>query len=367
MLIQRVDPGFTARSETVAMDLSLDRRYAGRRAHFFESLLDRIQAQPRIRSAGVTTHLPFSRESGERRYSLVADSSLFEDEKPFAEYRRVSERYFDAMGMTLRRGRGFSPLDMQETSTSVVIINTALAERHWPGQDPIGRRLTIDHGAMIDDGSTIAREVIGVVANVRHFGRERAVRPELYIPHVDRPWPHMTLVVRARDASAASLVEQVRTEVGKLDRAVPVSNVKTLGDYISASSGARRFSRNLLGGYGVVALLLSSLGIFGIVAHTAGQRKREFAIRSAVGAQERHVLALVLRDGLRVIGVGLAAGAVGAAALAPLAAGMVYRVELLDIGVASVAVSLLAATALLACYLPARCTTKMDPLESLRS
>ena len=274
MLIQRVDPGFTARSETVAMDLSLDRRYAGRRAHFFESLLDRIQAQPRVRSAGVTTHLPFSRESGERRYSLVADSSLFEDEKPFAEYRRVSERYFDAMGMTLRRGRGFSPLDMQETSTSVVIINTALAERHWPGQDPIGRRLTIDHGAMIDDGSTIAREVIGVVANVRHFGRERAVRPELYIPHVDRPWPHMTLVVRARDASAASLVEQVRTEVGKLDRAVPVSNVKTLGDYISASSGARRFSRNLLGGYGVVALLLSSLGIFGIVAHTAGQRKR---------------------------------------------------------------------------------------------
>ena len=130
MVIQRVDPGFTARSETVAMDLSLDRRYAGRRSQFFESLLDRIQAQPRVRSAGVTTHLPFSRESGERRYSLVTDSSLFEDEKPFTEYRRVSERYFDAMGMTLRRGRGFSPLDMQERSTSVVIINMALAERH---------------------------------------------------------------------------------------------------------------------------------------------------------------------------------------------------------------------------------------------
>ena len=236
MLIQRVDPGFTARSETVAMDLSLDRRYAGRRAQFFESLLDRIQAQPRVRSAGVTTHLPFSRESGERRYSLVTDSSLFEDEKPSAEYRRVSERYFDAMGMTLRRGRGFSPLDMQETSTSIVIINTAMAERHWPGENPIGKRLTIDHGPMIDDGSAVEREIVGVVANVRHFGRERAPRPELYIPHVDRPWPHKALVVRATGASAGTLVEQVRSELGKLDRAVPVSNVRALDDYISASS-----------------------------------------------------------------------------------------------------------------------------------
>ena len=330
MLIQRVDPGFTARSETVAMDLSLDRRYVGLRAQFFENLLERIQAQPGVHSAGVTTHLPLSRESGERTYSLVPDSSLFEQDKPFAEYRRVSERYFDAMGMTLRRGRGFSSRDMQEPSTAVVIINTALAERHWPGEDPIGRRLMIDHG--IDQGSTIAREVIGVVADVRHFGRERAVRPELYIPHVDRPWPHMTLVVRATGANAASLVEQARTELGELDRTVPVSNVKTLDDYISASSGARRFSRNLIGGYGAVALLLSSLGIFGIVAHTVGQRKREFAIRSAVGAEERHVLTLVLRDGLRVIGFGLAVGSVGAAALAPLVAGMVYGVELLDMG-----------------------------------
>ena len=183
----------------------------------------------------------------------------------------------------------------------------------------------IDHGPMIDDGSTVEREIVGVVANVRHFGRERAPRPELYIPHVDRPWPHMTLVVRTTGASAGSLVEQVRPELGKLDRAVPVSNVRTLDDYISASSGARRFSRNLLGGYGAVALLLSSLGIFGIVAHTVAQRKREFAIRTAVGAQERDVLALVLRDGVRVIGFGLAAGAVGAAMLAPLAADMVYR------------------------------------------
>ena len=263
--------------------------------------------------------------------------------------------------MTLRRGRGFSTRDMQEPSTAVVVVNAALADRHWPNEDPIGGRLMIDHG------STMEREVIGVVANVRHFGRERAAHPELYIPHVDRPWPHMTLVVRATGASVGSLVEQVRTELGKLDRTIPVSNVKTLDNYLSASSGARRFSRNLLGGYGVVALLLSSLGIFGIVAHTVGQRKREFAIRSAVGAQERHVLALVLRDGLRVIGFGLAAGAVSAAALAPLVADMVYGVELSDMGVASVAVSLMAATALLACYIPARRTTKMDPVESLRS
>lgn len=115
-----------------------------------------------------------------------------------------------------------------------------------------------------------------------------------------------------------------------------------------------------------MALLLSILGIFGIVAHTVGQRRREFAIRTAVGAQERDVLALVLRDGLRVIGFGLAAGAVGAATLAPLAANMVYGVEVLDMGVASIAVSLMAATALLACYIPARRSTKMDPVESLR-
>ena len=361
--LQAVDPGFQVRGQTVAFDLSLSARYGepGLRAAFFEELVGRTEELSGVSASGVTSHLPLSGEEGGRRYHLVGDASPGTEDGLHAEFRRVSAGYLTAMEIPLRGGRPLSREDMRASSTPVVVVNEAFARRHGGDEAVQGMQV------VIQDGPPIARRIVGVVEDVRHFGMDKPAQPELYVPHVARPWPHMTLVVRFDGAGAGALIELVREEVERLDPSVPVSNVRTMEEYMAASTGRLRFGRNLVGVFGFTALLLSSLGVFGVMSHVVRHRWMEFATRIAVGAERRHILSMVLWDALRIVSWGLVAGIGGAMALTRLLAGTLYAVEPLEPVVLIGVATLLVVTAAAASYLTARRAARVDVLDALRS
>ncbi len=355
--LQRVDPGFV-QDAAVAMDISLGAVHGDlpARARVYEQLIERVQAMPGVRFAGITSDLPLSGETSRRSFSLVAESSALASEKLDAEIRRVSSRYFDAMGLTLRSGRGFGT-----TETGVVVVNEAFARRFLVGQDPRGREL------VIDDGPPLRREIVGVVGDVKHFGLDAATPPEIYLSHLDRPWPSMTLVVRAAVGRPIALVPGVRRELAALDKDLPAANVKTIEQYLAGSVAQRRLSMRLLGAFGSVALLLAALGIYGVVADAVSRRSAEIAIRMALGADGRDVTRMVVRDCLRRVQVGLAAGLAGSWILSRGMSGLLYEVTPLDPGVFTTAAVTLVAAALLACWLPARQAARTAPMSCLRA
>ncbi len=358
MRLQRVDPGF-AKGEAVAMDISLGPRDAGGRARFFEELIERIEAQPGVRSAGVTKDLPLSGE-GSRRSFVVLDADPSGPPTAFdAECRRVSAHYFDAMGIVIRKGRGFDGTDMTSGS-GVVIVNSAFVQRFLPGQDPVGRRL------LIRDGPPRERRVIGVVADVKHFGLDAAAVPEMYVPHTDRPWPNMTLVVRVDRGDPKWVVTNVRRELAALDKGLPMANVRTIGDYVAASTAPLRFSMRLVAAFAALALLLAALGVYGVTSYVSSQRTHEVAIRMALGAERRDIVRLILGDGLRSVMVGLMIGLAGALVAGRLMRGILFDVGAADPLVLGGVVVLLAVVALLACYLPARRSSRLDPAACTR-
>lgn len=360
ILLVRVDPGFVV-DQTVAMDLSLPNSYRGPqpRARFFQQLIQRVEALPGVRSAGVTDNLPLSGEDASRPFTIVANASSLATEKLAAEHRRVSTHYFDAMGITVLKGRAFNENDTDQ-SPGVVIINESLARHFLPNQDPLGERL------IIDDGPPRLREIIGVVRDVKHFSLDVEARPEMYVPHIDRPWPNMTIVVRAVTGEPGALATAVRGEVSALDRAIPVANVKTMDQYLAASIGQRRFTMFLLGGFGALALLLAAIGIYGVTSYAVTQRTQEVGIRMALGAQTSDVLRLIIWQGTRLTIIGAVIGLVAAFWLTRLMESLLFGVTAND-SVTFVAVTLsLGGVALLACYIPARRATKVDPLIALR-
>jgi hypothetical protein len=232
----RVEPGFSSRADALTMDVSIP--FGSGEAGFFEGLIERLESLPTVASAGVTNHLPFSVENGGRSFTIVGRPAPASE--LHAEFRRVSAGYFDAMGIPLKGGRFFEPWDMRESSPGVVIVNETLARRHWGrAEDVIGEQL------IIKEGPSRPREVIGVAGDVRHFGLLMPARAELYVPHVDRAWPNMTLVVRARSENTGELAERVRRELESYDRNVPASSVQTMEQRIATSTRGRCFSMSL--------------------------------------------------------------------------------------------------------------------------
>lgn len=359
--LQRVDPGFLE-NEAIAMDVSLGAGYGepGARARFFEELIARVEASPGIRSAGVTKDLPLSGEASSRGFTLVGPTSASATEAGGdAQCRRVSAHYFDAMGIALRNGRGFDVTDTPDTP-GVVIANDAFVRTFLAGQEPIGKQL------IIQDGPPRERRIIGVARDVKHFGLDVAAVPELYIPHVDRPWPNMTLVVRATSGDPRMVLPHIRRELGALDKSLPLANVRTIRDYVAASTGGQRFSMRLVGGLAALALLLAALGVYAVMAYTVAQRTQEIGVRMALGADTSAILRLILRDGLRQVWIGLAIGLAGALALGRTMTHMLYDVSAVDPVVLVGVAALLTGVALLACYVPARRASELEPAVTTR-
>ena len=350
--LQQVDIGFNPQNLlTAQINLPLEQYRDGSQwSNFFNRLLERVEALPGVQSAALTQYLPVSGVEGSVGFQI--EGRLAEPGQwPSAGIRRVSHGYFHTLGIPLTRGRDFT--DEDERRQKAVIINEAMARRFWPGEEPTGQRIDLF-------GSV--REIVGVVKDVRYSSVDKVADPAIYEP--GSLW-FAHLVVRA-SAEPLGQLAAVRAQVQALDRNLPLAKVATLEQLRADSMTGRRFNTLLLGLFSAAALLLAMAGVYGVLSYTVTQSTREIGVRMALGAQARDVLKLVVGRGLALTAAGVAVGLLAAGALTRLMTGLLYEVGAADpLTFVGVALFLFGAAAM-ACYLPARKATKIDPLVALR-
>jgi putative ABC transport system permease protein len=256
----------------------------------------------------------------------------------------------------------FTYQDRKET-TGVLLINEAMAHKYWPSEDPVGQRIQI--GIQVFDDEPKWWEIVGIVANTKQFSLDAESQPEFYLPHAQQPWNAMTLVVRA-SSNPLSLVSPIKNLVLAMDKNQPVSNIRLMDDLVSESIAQPRFYMALLGLFAGLALLLASIGIYGVISYSVSQRTNEMGIRMALGAQKQDVMKMILTQGIFLIACGIGIGLLVAIAITRLMWSLLFEVSTLDPATFGVIALVLIAIALLATYVPARRATKVDPMVALR-
>jgi putative ABC transport system permease protein len=355
--VQSVQPGF--RSDSVlAFDVPTPKTRATGEvsaASFFQQLTARLETLPGVRAAGAISYLPL--DGGQNMGSFVVEGGppITHGNEPRAERRWVTPGYFGTMAIPIRQGRVFTSTD-SAGRPPVVVINETMAKQFFASRDPLEQRLKV---------SGTWRTVVGVVTDVKSSSLESAVRPQVYLPHAQDPWAPMTVVMQT-DGNPLALASAVRGELKALDASLPVAKMRTMAQVMSNATGARRFHMALLAFFAVAALLLTMMGIYGVVAFLVGRRRREIGLRMALGAQRRDVLRLVLQQGMKPVVFGGIAGLAGSLAASRLIANQLYGISSTDPLTLTSIIALLAAATLLACWLPARRAMKVDPMEALR-
>jgi putative ABC transport system permease protein len=357
-----VPAGFTA-DRTLLLDVSLPVvRYARvARAPFFDRALERIRALPGVQAAAAGGPLPLSGQDGLLRFGLsVEGRAAAPDRSDRAYLRWATPGYFTAMGIALRAGRPFAEADAAG-SAPVAVIDEALARRFFGGDNPIGRRVQISSEAR----EKTWREVIGVVGAVRQTALDREAEPHVYVPETQMPSPALTLVVRSGGAPVA-VASGVREAIRVLDPDLPISNVRSLADLVSGSTASRRFNALLLSLFAAAAVLLTLVGVYGVVSQLVAQSTREIGVRIAMGAGSGDVVALMLKRAVRMAVAGVAAGSLAAWLAAPALGGMVYGIAPRDPATLGAVALLLVSAAVAAAYLPARRILRLDVVHALR-
>jgi putative ABC transport system permease protein len=361
----RTDAGFNT-ERLLTMRLTLPDgiyRTNEQRVNFNDRLLAAIGQLPGVSSFSTVTPLPLSRNNFTVGFNIEGRPNPQGVPYPYESgMRLVSPGYFRTLGITLKEGRDFTARDTAE-SPQVVIINEALARKHFPGENPLGKR--IDPSVSVG-GKPAMREIIGVVADTRGQSLGQEARPEVYTSVAQLPaFGSIFLAVRT-EADPQGLIGMVREEITKLDRNVPIYDIRTLDEYVSASVAQPRFNTLLIGLFAGVALLLTALGLYGVVAYSVAERTQEIGVRMALGAEKRDVLGLVIRQGMGLVLVGAGLGLAGAFAATRLMESLLYGVRATDpLTFAGVALVVLVVT-LAACYVPARRAAKIDPMVALR-
>jgi putative ABC transport system permease protein len=354
-----VSPGFDAANVlTMRLDLSGEKsRTAETRATFFAQLHERLAALPGVEAVGMITELPLSGQPNDMGFTVEGRSATDPNQRYGADFRRVNEDYLRVMKIPLLRGRGFTAQEARQ-SGKVILISEALAQAVFPNEDPLGKRL------LLSFNEPTPFEIIGVVGDIRHRALDIAPIATMYFPTLDTAWTNLTIRV-ANDP--LQLAAAVRRETQALDREQPVAAVRTMEQVLGESVTASRFRAGLVGLFALGALLLSALGIYGVMSYSVAQRANEIGIRVALGAQTRDVLRLVLAQGLKLTLLGIGIGLAAAFALTRLMANLLFSVKATDpLTFAGVAL-LLTAVALLASFIPARRATKVDPMIALRA
>ena len=346
-------PGSSARSFYSFMSTSDDEGQQQRKALLYQQLLERFAQLPGVVAAGGINALPMT--------NTGADWTFLIDNNPAlpgrAEYRFASSSYFAAMGIPVLHGRVFEASDTANASTAAAVISQALAQKYFPGAEPIGRHIQI--------GDQRPLEIVGVVGNVREYGLDGAPAQAIYAHAFQRPLPNSLSVVVRAQGDPSTLIASMRLAVQSLNSQIPMT-FRTLTDVYSSSLDARRFSLVIFGVFASVALILSMLGLYGVMSYTVAQRTREIGIRRALGAQGHNVLGLVLRRGMTLTLCGIALGLAGSYALTRLMTSLLFGVTAHDAVTFAGVSLLLAIVALVACLIPARRATKVDPLIALR-
>ena len=367
--VQRIDAGFNPENLLTMQLMLTGPEYgpAARRQAFVDETLTRIEALPGVKSASAISTLPIGATSGRVNFSFVAEGrQVREGQDPNAYYRSVSPGYFQTMSIALAAGRYFTGHD-NETAQRVAIINRRMAQRIWPDQDPVGKRVRWSDGPW-SSGEPQWMTIVGVVADVKQYGLEREEELAIYVPYAQKTtaWRWLAVVVRT-DAEPASLSRAVTGEIHAVDRNLPVYLVQPMEKILSESLGARRFNTLLLGVLAALALTLAALGIYSVISYSVSQRTREIGIRTALGAQKGDILRLVLRQGLGLTLVGVVGGLIASVALTRLLSILLYGISATDALTFTSVAMMLMVVALLACYIPARRATKVDPMVALRN
>ena len=355
----RVSPGFQTEHVLTARVALPPSRYPGpqRVAIFQREVLDRVRNVPGIQSAGMTAYLPLSGADNAWSFVIEGRPPLPVGVYNMAKYRPVSPGYFETIGIPILRGRGFTHAD-SESAPPVVVINESMARAYWGQEDPVGKRLRF---------AGRLRPIVGVVGNVRHQGLDGEAKAELYAPftQIANPETRPTIVVRTA-LDPVAVMAGLRNAVSEIDSGLPLDRVETMDQVVSASVGQPRFRTILLGTFSILALLIASVGIYGVINYLVSQRIQEFGIRVAIGASRGDVLRLVLRQAAILIAAGLVVGLLGSVLFARLITGLLYGVRALDPPIFVTVSLLLGGLGLLASYFPARRATKVDPLTALR-
>ena len=359
--LNSVDPGFSSNNILTAR-IQLGRskypRSSNRRA-FYQQVINKIEELPGVESVGAINTLPLGGDGLAFQLLIEGRVPQNQSEQLMADFRVINQNYFATMGIPLKRGRVFTDQDT-ETSPKVAVINETLANRHFPGEDPIGKRISL-----IMFGDPVDHEIIGVVGDVKHSTLDSESGLEVYDSYIQTPSPFMTLAVRT-SAPPMSMASGLRSAVLSLDNEQPIFNVKTMEQIVSDSIVMPRLSTSLLAIFAGLALFLAAIGIYGLVSFSVTQRRQEIGIRMALGAKQSDVLKLALIQGAKLALIGVVIGLVGAFAATRLLSSLLYNVSVTD-SITYIAVSLfLIFITLLASYIPARRAMRVDPLIALR-
>jgi predicted permease len=357
-----VKPGFNP-NKVLTMEVELPylppSRYVKdeEKTAFFQQLIDRIEALPGVTSAAAVVSLPLSGAFESTDLILEGQESVPDVQRPEADYTAVTPNYFVTMQIPLLKGRQFTKQDNKD-STGVIIINDILAQRCWPNEDPIGKRFTVGF-------EKTPRQIVGVVGSIKQTTLAAESRPAMYMPNLQAPNGGMTVLVRTV-GDPVIVASAVRAEARAIDKDVPVTHIQTMDQVFGASVAQPRFSMLVVGLFALLALVLSMVGIYGVMSYSVSRRAHEIGVRMALGAGATQVLALVLREGMLLALTGIAIGSLGAFALTRLMTSLLFEVSAKDPVAFAAVAALLAAVAFIACYIPARRATRVDPLVALR-
>jgi putative ABC transport system permease protein len=359
-----VKPGFVTEN-VLTMQVGLPNasyREPQKRAAFLQQLERSLSGAPEVASVGFVTRLPLmSALNNVTTFLAIEGREVPVAERPEIDFRRASTGYFQTMGIPLLKGRLVTEQDITN-NTGAVVINDAMAKRFWPGEDPVGKRIST---ATSSGQQTQWQTIVGIVGSVRHLGLDVEPRPELYYYTNSNP-PFGPVVVIRTTGDPQRVISLARAKVRELDRDVPISNVNTMEQLVAQSVAQRRFGMFLVGIFAALALVLAVVGIYGVVSYSVAQRTNEIGVRMALGASTTDVLKLVLKQGMTLALIGVGVGLAGAFAVTRLMIALLFDVKPTDVATfATVSVGLIL-VALLACYVPARRAMKVDPLVALR-
>jgi putative ABC transport system permease protein len=359
--LQQVNPGFEARNVlTMYIALPTNKYRRQQVNNFYDQLIERVSNLPGVKSVGGIDPLPLSNNNVSNPVVVEGAPVVALTDRPSVGVRVITPGYFQTMSIPVLKGRTFTAQD-RENTTNVIVVNEALASRLWPNQDAIGKRLGFED----DPGKQVWREIVGVVGNVKHKALETDVMPEAYFPYQQSPGNFMNLVVHTT-ADPLSMVPAIRSQISGIDKDQPVSDIMTMEQRLAKSVASSRFVMLLLGSFSVLALGLAAIGIYGVMAYLVTQRTQEIGVRMALGAQKHDVLGLVVGKGMALAIIGAAIGLGASLALTRLMRSLLFEVTPTDWLTFAIASTVLLTVALLACYIPARRATKVDPLTALR-
>jgi putative ABC transport system permease protein len=358
-----VDPGFNPENVYSARVWIPSSRYDEdeKITNFYREVIERVRIIPGVQSAGAVLSLPVNSGINGTLSFSIEGRPVDPGYDPVSGYQLVSSDYFKTVGIPILQGRTITDAD-NENTPMVALVNEALADELWPGENPLGHRVT---WGTVEDDETEYATIVGIVGNTRHSGLDEDVRTEIYRPYCQAPMPFMTLVIKSSMAEG-SMISAIRNTVAEVDPGQPVIEAMTMEQVLSDSLGQRRFNMHLLSLFAGAALIMAAVGLYGVLSFSVAQRSREIGISMALGASTNHIVGRIVKEGFRLVLIGLIIGTVGAAGLTRLITRLIYGVSATDPITFILGILVMTIVALTASCIPALRASRVDPMIALR-